>query len=461
VSVSSVAMRVLASVASLILALGMRQKVVLPSDKKKSRGSDDASIQYIRIADHSTMAQNKPECNFYEAKHLAMKVPDSCCDPDAWPAGSGASSTPPDARTAPKDVGGAQYKCYVRERAAPNNGTYIRNFLGCWKGNIQANEGCAPVGTSMGNGYPMTEVEAKSGSENGDPESCNCETPSYVGQGCFVALTGYMKLGVPDPTANFLKISGTCPADSDAEETSHRHDRRHQHRHDHRHRDQPKKPSLSYLTLFGEENDQDDVAAQLAKVPQCDYQGLGNDTYRMVDESCCMKSTWEQAGVPEKQIAWAEWDKTNNGDDPRGYTCPVASLGLGGGFTGFDFVRGFQGCNGGQISASEKCVPDGIDMENGWPMAKDVAEGVWKHGDYGSCGCKEKLLIGDQCYVGATFPGMAFFGKSTGDAWCRKMARKSLPGAGTALHQEEQHISKKVGKGGSGGSGGGGHRRRR
>jgi len=415
-------MRVLAPVASLTLALGMRQKVVLPSNK------NDPYIQYTRIADHSTIAQNKPECNFYEAKHLALKVPDSCCDPDAWPAGSGVSSTPPDARTAPKPVAGTTYSCYVRERAAPNNGTYIRNFFGCWKGNMQANEGCAPAGTSMGNGYPMTEAEAKSHSENGDPESCNCDTPSYAGEGCFVALTGYMMLGVPDPTANFLKVSGTCPADSGAEEPEnqhHRHHHPHHHRHHHGHHDHPKKPSLGYLTVFGEGNDQDDVAAQLAKVPQCNYQGLGNDTYRVVDDSCCRKSTWKQAGVPRDQIAWSTWDKTNNGDNHRGYTCPVASLGIGGGFTGFDFVRGFQGCNGAQISASEKCVPDGIDMKTGWPMAEDVAEGVWKHGDYGSCGCKEKLLIGDQCYVGATFPGMAFFGKSTGDEWCAKMAQES------------------------------------
>jgi len=395
-------MRVIVSVASLTSVFGLRQKISVASNHPR-KGGDDAYIQYIHIEDHATIAQNKPECNFYEAKHHKLKVPDSCCDPDAWPAGSGIHPQPPDARTAPNDEGGDQYSCYVRERFAPNNGSFIRNFFGCWKGNIQANEGCAPAGTSLFNGYPMNEAEAKEHSENGDPDTCHCDTPAYIGQGCYVALTAYSMLGAPDPTAKFVKISGTCPADRSANT-------------------KPQEPSLGYLTIFGEGNDQDDVVAQLAKVPQCDYQGLGNDTYRVVDDSCCSATTWEQAGISKHKINWSKWDKTN-GDSHRPYTCPVASLGIGGDFTGFDFVRGFQGCNGGQISASEKCVPHGTDMETGWPMSEAVAEGAWKRGDYGSCGCEEKLLIGDQCYVGATFPGMAFFGKSTGDEWCAKMDR--------------------------------------
>merc|ERR1719330_1497356 len=184
----------------------------------------DAAIQYTYIADHALIAANQPEgadCDYWRAEDLGKKVDDVCCDPTQWGAGAKASTVPPDARTAPGDMSGDTFTCYVRERNAPNQGTYIRNFFGCDDGVIQAREGCAPSGTSMGHGYPMNESFAVQYSENGSPESCNCDEPAYVGDGCFVAMTGFIKGISPDPTANFLKLAGdsTC-APSVVEESS-------------------------------------------------------------------------------------------------------------------------------------------------------------------------------------------------------------------------------------------------
>merc|ERR1712117_203491 len=121
------------------------------------------------------------------------------------------TSTPPDARTTPS--GGPPTTCYVRERAAPNKGTYIRNFFGCENGRLVGAEGCTPSGVSMGHGYPMNATYAETQAVNGNTESCNCENLygpphgqrtdsnySAGGPGCYVALSGFIALGVSDPT---------------------------------------------------------------------------------------------------------------------------------------------------------------------------------------------------------------------------------------------------------------------
>jgi len=169
-----------------------------------------AAIQYFRFTDHDYLPT---ECKFYTEEHLARKVPDSCCDESNsgnW------SSTPADTRADPfNSSDSTKYTCYVRERAPPNNGSYIRNSLACYEGKLQGAEGCTPDGLSMGpGGYPMNSSEAaKHSLVSGDPSSCNCESGArYKGDGCFVALSGFMKgLAGAGKEATFLKISGdTC-----------------------------------------------------------------------------------------------------------------------------------------------------------------------------------------------------------------------------------------------------------
>jgi len=173
---------------------------------------DDATIQYFRAPDHAKIKDFKPECDFWRPEDLAKKVPDQCCDVSAWPGDSNFSSTPPDARSNPFDDQDQQkYACYVRERAPPNTGSYVRNAFACENDMLQLTEGCAPEGLSMGNGYPMNADNAKKNQELvGDSETCNCDVKGrYVGAGCFVALSGFIAGVSPDPTANFVKLAGS------------------------------------------------------------------------------------------------------------------------------------------------------------------------------------------------------------------------------------------------------------
>jgi len=169
------------------------------------------AVQYLRVHNHSTIAEVNPDCNFFEAADLARRVPDKCCNIHRWPAGSGAVQTPPDARTNPFADDGKQWNCYVQERVAVP-GSYTRNFFGCEDGVIQLNEGCAPTGTHMGNGYPMSAALAATKSEDGTPTSCGCDELSYRGEGCYVAMTSYIKGLGSDITANFVSVKGECAA---------------------------------------------------------------------------------------------------------------------------------------------------------------------------------------------------------------------------------------------------------
>jgi len=51
-------------------------------------------------------------------------------------------------------------------------------------------------------------------------------------------------------------------------------------------------------------------------------------------------------------------------------------------------------------------------------MNATAAATHWEVGNYATCGCEAPQINGESCFVGATFPGMAFFGKVTGDAFC-------------------------------------------
>jgi len=175
---------------------------------------DTAIVQYLRVDDHSTIKDHVPDCNYFEISDLAKKVDDKCCDIATWPDEAKASQTPAAERTS-ETSGDKKWACYTEERvpvpcdaADPSKACYTRNFVGCQSGILEVYEGCAPEGTSMGNGYPMNMTFGKASNVDGSSEECGCEQ-AYKGDGCFVALTGYM-MGLPgaDATANFLKVEG-------------------------------------------------------------------------------------------------------------------------------------------------------------------------------------------------------------------------------------------------------------
>jgi len=192
--------------------------------------------------------------------------------------------------------------------------------------------------------------------------------------------------------------------------------------------------SISYIKVLGGSPENADLLAKLAKVPECNYQGLlpssdpNSDTYKVVDMKCCDLATWTGAGLVEgddKEVTNTDWSKKKDGAGDV-YTCPVGDLGALGPFN--TYIRGYQGCESNKVVYAESCVPADLHGENSWPMTKAVADTYWEQGTHESCHCEEPKLIGDQCFVGKSFPTMAFFGKSIGDVSCGGVA-SNLPTA--------------------------------
>jgi len=179
----------------------------------------------------------------------------------------------------------------------------------------------------------------------------------------------------------------------------------------------PSSPSISYIKLIGGGADNSGAVEKLARIPECNYQGMGPDMYKVVPDKCCMLETWTDAGFIEgdnADVTFSAWNKNNNGHE---FSCPVGDLGALGGFP--TWVRGYQGCENGKVAYAESCVPKNLPGgAHGWPMSAEVAAQNWEDGDHDSCHCEEPNLVGDQCFVGKTFPGFAFFGYSKGDASC-------------------------------------------
>jgi len=192
--------------------------------------------------------------------------------------------------------------------------------------------------------------------------------------------------------------------------------------------------SVAYIKISGvSSGNQADVLTKLALVPDCNYQGLGDDSpnlYKSVDMKCCQLSTWTDAGVTAGEgtnggVTFSSWDKAGKAGDDTVYSCPVGDLGDLQGYP--TWVRGHQGCNGVQVAYAEACVPLAINMSNNeWPMMETVAQNYWESGTYESCHCHEVEQLGDKCFVGKTFPGFAFFGLSKGDAFCSSQLKAEV-----------------------------------
>merc|ERR1719203_1840934 len=179
-------------------------------------------------------------------------------------------------------------------------------------------------------------------------------------------------------------------------------------------------PSIGYLTLAGSKGSQADVAAQLAKVSACNFQGLGTDVYKKLDATCCDPATWTAAGVPAAQVSYAQWPKMP-ANSKGAYSCIPGDIGFG------FWVRGWQGCNGSNVAWAEGCGPV---LANGTVltiMTEAQAANAWeKHQTYEGCHCHGPQITGDSCFVGATFEGIAYFGKSKGDAFCAAWAKRGV-----------------------------------
>lgn len=195
--------------------------------------------------------------------------------------------------------------------------------------------------------------------------------------------------------------------------------------------------SISYIKVIGAAADGPgtnvtSLNEYLAKVPDCNFVGTEGspDLWKSVDIKCCQKNTWTEAGIQEGDsaavggVTLTEWDKAGKEGDDTEYSCPVGNLGN---LNGFDsWVRGFIGCNGDKkVVYAESCEPEGLG-DFGWPMSEAVAQTHWEAGTYESCHCHAPSQVGDRCFVGQAFPGMAFFGLMLGDAFCAEQAKAEV-----------------------------------
>jgi len=162
-----------------------------------------------------------------------------------------------------------------------------------------------------------------------------------------------------------------------------------------------------YIMLAGGGSDNTDMALWLGRVTNCNKQGTNpSDLYTMVDDSCCEASTWTALADPGQVTYELPGANYMSGDMNTTYTCPVMELDFLG------WVRGYSNCEGGQQTWAESCVPEDINTSAGeWPMSASVAATKWELGTYESCHCEEQKIVSDGCWVGKTFPTMAFFFK--------------------------------------------------
>lgn len=133
---------------------------------------------------------------------------------------------------------------------------------------------------------------------------------------------------------------------------------------------------------------------------ECNRQGLDGsaDLYTQVDDSCCSSASWQEIGHgPSLSTLDVIWSYSG-----ENYTCPIMQLGPSA------YVRGYGDCKDDGPVWAESCKPAGV---GDWPMPDaETANQYWENGDHASCGCPgSSRLFFEGCYVGATFPGFAYF----------------------------------------------------
>jgi len=401
-------------------------------------------LQYYRTADHNLLAENMPQCNFFSAEDIGKVVPDACCDPSAWPASVPLITQGPDTRL---HIGGdTTDRCYARERV-PAPGTYVRNFFGCYQGEITAYEECVPDGLGLGKGYPMNESIAVKSGVDGDPESCNCGTP-YVGQGCFVAASGFSAGISPDPTANFLKVSGNCDEGSLSlqqtreQEGSKKNDPLVSSNPQCSWRSPipaptppetptpapptkgytgpPKNPGMTYMGVG-------DITEIADYNPECVSSFCDETIGTKMPDRCCDIDSWRNAAGDLPPSWWGgdghESDILYMPDDPNKSPVTCYSRVAPGPFDGMvtggyvQWIRNYIGCENGELHAHENCVPGGVEYVTPeqfaqgnctadscpwtYPMTREKGIETFENGTGESCHCSKlsHFKHGPGCYI--------------------------------------------------------------
>lgn len=278
-----------------------------------------------------------------------------------------------------------------------------------------AAEGCAPLGTSMGHGYPLpSQAEAIDASEDGDPESCGCDEPWYnQGPGCYVALSGFTAGVSPDPTANFLQVSGACSADKSSLSQNVVHPL---------HRTPPSlmaartapPPATQAWSLPTDAEmqyyfvgDRNQVGVGANGQPKCvipdwgDVDADGADEYgyigSKIPDECC-QDAWK-GSAPEPI-------HDSNGVQ---HTCFIRDAPFPG-YRLTDKMRLYLGCEHGKLVSAENCVPADVTYQTAatfkdntyeYPMKEAVAATHWKNDVPDGCGCSKRSRFnnGPGCYL--------------------------------------------------------------
>lgn len=195
------------------------------------------AMVYMGVADISEIPEYLPQCmSTFKDDTIGSKIPDECCQPDAWkkPDGSMPSSwygPSPDIMHKPGEE--ELWTCYNRVSPFPFTGPpqlgpemqWIRNYIGCEDGRLQAHENCVPDGVeyvtqeqyeagtqgAYGWSYPMNKTFAMATFEDKTGDECHCSVQSHMneGPGCYIAYAKLNQFTGAYPSV-FLRVEGTC-----------------------------------------------------------------------------------------------------------------------------------------------------------------------------------------------------------------------------------------------------------
>jgi len=240
------ASRVFCGVALVRSALALRRSAKKHVDEEGEFTRDPASMRgytgpaqnpgmvYMVMMDINEIPQYQPQCmSTFEDDTIGTKLPDECCQPDMWkgPGGEMPKSwayAGPDVFSKPGEE--ANWTCYPRISPGPFTGPpngigpamqWIRNYIGCEDGKLQAHENCVPdtvqyvteeqYTTRSGWSYPMNESYALTQFEDITGDECHCSIQSHFneGAGCYIAYATLAQFTGAFPGV-FVRVEGTC-----------------------------------------------------------------------------------------------------------------------------------------------------------------------------------------------------------------------------------------------------------
>merc|ERR1719203_1332662 len=182
-------------------------------------------------------------------------------------------------------------------------------------------------------------------------------------------------------------------------------------------------PEVNYLVVMATNADDPADNSKIVEVlgkhpePQCNAQGLDpSKLYTKVPDECCNTDSWDSVMATSPGAMINELP-VNFEYENVDYSCPILQL------SPTTFVRGHADCGFVELwSWSEGCKPEGV----AWPMTDSTeANTHWERGSADSCNCEEEPVRGDGCFVGKTFPGVAYFFMLDGTN-CRVTAEQAI-----------------------------------